>query len=207
MTRAPGFAGGTLALPLDPWMRRYLRWRYPALMILVDTIDLRDNATCSHAQAVSDIAAALAQRLGWSKRRRIALRAAALLHDIGKIGIADHLLRKPGPLDDHEQAIMRAHAALGARLIAPIWPDLAPIIRGHHERWDGTGYPDGLAGPAIPAAARIIAVADSYEAMTSDRPYRAGLPPDQVRAIFAQDQGRQWEPRVVAALLDQLRTE
>src|SRR5207244_8098072 len=118
------------------------------------------------------------------------------LHDIGKIGIDDDILRKPGALTTEEYKIMQTHTIKGAEILGTI-PDLAPVIpivRSHHERWDGKGYPDGLAGEAIPRLARIVAVADTFDAMTSDRPYRKGMAADVAFAEVAKQSGKQFDP-------------
>ncbi len=125
---------------------------------------------------------------------------ATLLRDIGKIGLPDRLLQKPGTLDDGERQTMQAHAALGERIMAPLRSTAAllPIIRHHHERWDGKGYPDGLAGDHIPLGARIIAIADAYNAMLSPRPYRTALSPEKAQQTLLAGAGRQWDPRLVS---------
>jgi putative nucleotidyltransferase with HDIG domain len=131
------------------------------------------------------------------------LRRGALLHDIGKIGVPDHILRKPGPLTENEWTTMRLHPDLGAKIIAhvPFLEEVAVIIRAHHERWDGNGYPVGTAGQAIPLGARIFAVADSFDAMTSDRPYRRGRQLDEALAEVERCSGSQFDPQVVTAFL------
>ena len=125
---------------------------------------------------------------------------AAMLRDIGKIGLPDRLLQKPGTLDDGERQTMQAHAALGEQIMAPLRSTAAllPIIRHHHERWDGKGYPDGLAGDQIPLGARIIAIADAYNALLSPRPYRAALTPEKARQTLLAGAGRQWDARLVS---------
>jgi putative nucleotidyltransferase with HDIG domain len=131
------------------------------------------------------------------------LRRGALLHDIGKIGVPDQILRKPGPLSEHEWTAMRAHPDIGASIIAgiPFLEDVAIIVRAHHERWDGTGYPDRLAGRTIPLGARIFAVADSFDAMTSDRPYRRGRELSEALLEIERHRGTQFDPTVVDAFL------
>jgi HD-GYP domain-containing protein (c-di-GMP phosphodiesterase class II) len=127
------------------------------------------------------------------------LRRAALIHDVGKVGIPDAILSKPGRLDDAELSQMRAHITIGAELIAPLAKaaDLAPVIRHHHERWDGQGYPDGLAGEQIPLEARIVSICDSWDAMVNDRPYRRALTVDSASAELAAGAGSQWDPALV----------
>src|SRR5439155_8767642 len=128
---------------------------------------------------------------------------AGLLHDVGKIGIRDDVLQKPGRLTAEETAHIQEHPVIGDRLVCHIKPlqHLRPGVRNHHERWDGRGYPDGLAGEDIPLQARILAVADSCDAMMSARPYRSALPPVRIDAIMLEGAGSQWDPRVVEAFL------
>lgn len=132
------------------------------------------------------------------------IKLAAHLHDVGKVGIPDAILRKPGPLDDGEWALMREHPAIGARMLtfAGLLPSVRVMVRAHHERFDGTGYPDGLRGRDIPLGARIVAVADAYDAMTSVRPYRAGLPKDEALGRLWQARGTQFDPDAVEAFAD-----
>ncbi len=142
----------------------------------------------------------MALGLGAAEAETIA--RAGLLHDIGKIGVAEHVLRKPGPLDAEDWAQMRRHPLVGAQIVEAFdfFEAGAVIIRHHHERWDGGGYPDGLRGPAIPLGARIVAVADVYDALTSARPYRAALGHDEALALVAAQAGRTLDARVVGAL-------
>ena len=131
------------------------------------------------------------------------IRLGTPLHDIGKIGIDDAILRKPGPLTADEFKIMQTHTVKGATILGTI-PDLAPVIpivRSHHERWDGKGYPDGLVGPGIPRLARVVAVADTFDAMTSDRPYRKGLAAEVAFAEVEKQSGKQFDPECAGAFL------
>lgn len=152
------------------------------------------------AEQVTAYAQALGRALELPDEALRLLGQAAMLRDIGKIGLPDRLLQKPGTLDDGERQTMQAHAALGERIMAPLRSTAAllPIIRHHHERWDGRGYPDGLAGDQIPLGARIIAIADAYHAMLSPRPYRAALTPEKARQTLAAGAGRQWDARLVS---------
>jgi putative nucleotidyltransferase with HDIG domain len=131
------------------------------------------------------------------------LRRGALLHDIGKIGVPDNVLRKPTALSEGEWAVMKRHPEFGAQIISgiPFLEDVARIVRHHHERWDGMGYPDGLRGDRIPLGARIFAVGDSFDAMTSDRPYRRGLLIDAAREEIRRCANSQFDPAVVTAFL------
>lgn len=179
-----------------------LRDTYDAtLRALATALDTRDNETAGHAQRVTRLAVRLGQELGLDPAALQELERGAMLHDIGKIGVPDAILRKPGPLTDEEWALMRRHAAFGAAMLdgIPFLSDAVPLVRHHHERWDGRGYPDGLAGEAIPLGARIFAVADAFDAMTSERPYRRPMTLAQARAELARCAGSQFDPAVVAA--------
>jgi hypothetical protein len=164
-----------------------------------EALELRDRETEGHCQRVVHYAHAMAAALGLPPGEVKAVVHGAMLHDIGKIGVRDAILRKPGPLTAEERAEMERHPEIGYRMIAHI-PFLGPaglLVRHHHERWDGAGYPDRLAGEAIPLGARIFAVADAFDAMTSDRPYRAALPWEVALAELTRFSGAQFDPRVV----------
>jgi hypothetical protein len=174
---------------------------------LLTAVQARDAYTADHSRAVVDAAAAVARELGLSEREVTDVKHVALLHDIGKIALPDGILRKPGPLDDEEWQIMRRHPVHGAEMIAalPGLCHLAPMVRAEHERWDGKGYPDGLAGEQIPPASRITLACDAYHAMTSDRPYRRALGREKARAEIANGLGSQFCPdagRALLAILD-----
>ena len=176
-----------------------------AAMLLAETLDLRDVSTARHSQTVGRYAEEIARALGLPSDRIERIRAAGVLHDIGKLGVADAVLQKPGPLTDDEWADMRRHPELGARILDHAnLRDISGWVLAHHERLDGRGYPHGLAGEAIPLEARILAVADAYEAMTADRPYRVGLGHDAARAELGACAGTQFDPRVVHAFLNVL---
>ncbi len=166
-------------------------------------LDLRDHETAGHAQRVTELAVALGRRLGVDESGLIALRWGALLHDIGKIGVPDSILNKPGPLDDEEWEVMRAHPGIARELLAPIsfLGDAIDVPAHHHERWDGRGYPDGLAGEAIPLAARIFAVVDVWDALRSDRPYRRAWTPEAVTRHLRENAGHHFDPKVAEAFL------
>jgi putative nucleotidyltransferase with HDIG domain len=173
------------------------------LAALSSALDVRDTETEGHARRVVRYMELIAAVLGVPADQHPTLRRGALLHDIGKIGVPDHILRKPGALTDHEWTTMKTHPDLGAKIIAniPFLEEVAVIIRAHHERWDGNGYPEGLAGENIPLGARIFAVADSFDAMTSDRPYRRGRQLDAALAEIERCSGTQFDPAVVVAFL------
>jgi diguanylate cyclase (GGDEF)-like protein len=173
-----------------------------AAMLLAETLDLRDVSTARHSQTVGRYAEGIARALGLPEERVQRIRAAGVLHDVGKLGIADAVLQKPGALTDEEWADMRRHPELGARILEHAnLRDISGWVLAHHERVDGRGYPHGLAGAAIPLEARILAVADAYEAMTADRPYRAALSHDAARAELEACAGAQFDPEVVDAFL------
>ena len=156
-----------------------------------------------HSERVAAIAQAVARKLGWGRRELRELDLGAPLHDIGKLTIADEVLLKPGRLDDHELLQIRAHPLAGARLLEGVRALRAalPCILHHHERWDGRGYPRGLAGHEIPQAARIVAVADAFDAMTSTRPYREALPVEEALAELDRCAGTQFDPEASEAFL------
>jgi HD-GYP domain-containing protein (c-di-GMP phosphodiesterase class II) len=173
---------------------------------LAALLDLRDGYTGQHSSSVVELCGHVARRMGVVGEDLAHLDVAAHLHDLGKIGVPDEILHKPGPLDATEWSIMREHPVWGARALESI-PGFRPAsraVRGHHERWDGGGYPDGLAGEEIPVAARVIAVCDAYEAMTSTRPYRPALPAAEARERLVANTGTQFDPAAVWALLDAL---
>jgi ribonuclease P protein subunit RPR2 len=171
---------------------------------LAGLLELRDDETGSHAKRVTGIALELTRAIDPGLAADPELRYGFLLHDIGKIGIPDAILLKPGPLTEEEERQLHVHPVLGEHLVSSI-PYLTGVAREviayHHERWDGGGYPWGLRGRDIPLAARIFAVADAYDAMTSSRPYRAALSLDEARAEIARGAGGQFDPDVVAAFL------
>jgi response regulator RpfG family c-di-GMP phosphodiesterase len=169
----------------------------------VHALDLRDKETEGHTQRVTALAVALGRAMGLSAQEVVHLRRGALLHDIGKLGIPDSILHKPGPLSPEEWQIMRMHPVYAYEWLAPIEYLHAALAVPwcHHERWDGTGYPQGLCGEAIPLLARIFAVIDVWDAMTNDRPYHRARPAHVVRQIISQEAGRHFDPQVVRAFL------
>lgn len=171
-----------------------------AVLALANAMDARDTYTADHSQRLAQWAVAVARALGLSEEDVQGVHSGALLHDIGKLGVPDEILLKPGPLTEEEWTIIRRHPAEGARILAPVrrLHPVVPIVRHHQERWDGTGYPAGLAGEAIPLGARILAVVDAYVAMTDDRPYRAARSHDDAVAELRRCAGTQFDPRIVA---------
>ncbi|HEX8714134.1 MAG TPA: HD-GYP domain-containing protein, partial [Solirubrobacteraceae bacterium] len=176
------------------------------LTALMSTVEAKDDYTASHEEQVGELAERVAARLGVSAPRAVDVRHAALLHDVGKVAVPSEILSKPAPLTDAEWVTMRSHAEIGGELVAriPAFAHLAEAVRASHERWDGGGYPDGLAGERIPLAARIIAACDTYEAIVTDRPYRAASPPEDAARELLRVAGGQLDPSVVDALLDEL---
>lgn len=158
----------------------------------------------THTDRVVYFACAIGRELGLSDESMRILQQAAMLRDVGKIGLPDRILQKPGVLDDDEQKRMQGHTVMGEQIMSPLrsTTSLLPIIRHHHERVDGKGYPDGLAGDQIPLGARIVAIADAYEAMVSPRPYRPALTPTKALTTLRAGAGKQWDSRLVAVFAD-----
>jgi diguanylate cyclase (GGDEF)-like protein len=174
---------------------------------LAETLDIRDTGVVGHCQSVGRYAELTAIELGLPQERVERVRLAGVLHDVGKIGVSDRVITKPGPLDADEWREMRTHPEIGARLLAhPEFDDLRGWVLSHHERPDGRGYPQGLAGDSIPIEASILAVADAYEAMTADRAYRPAMGQEAARAELEAGAGTQFDARVVRAFLAALAT-
>ncbi len=170
---------------------------------LADAIEKRDPYTGGHTRRVLRYSTIIARSLGMSREEIEKVELAAVLHDVGKIGVGDSILGKKGPLDDEEFAAMKRHPVIGAEIMGhvPGLVELIPGIRDHHERLDGKGYPGGMAGEAISMMARIISVADSFDAMTTTRPYRSGLSVEYALSELRRCSGSQFEPRVVEAFI------
>ena len=218
---------GILAADVDPWSLILLvvpiviahvafkdlkETRYETIQVLndmADTIDLRDTCTGGHSEQVADLVHRMLIQLKISGPEAALIEISARLHDIGKIGIPDRILLKPGKLTPEEMAVMQTHAQKGAELIGR-YKDFsrgAAIVRHHHERWDGEGYPAHLKEHEIPFGARVIAVADSFEAMTSDRPYRKALSVERAIQILLEGRGTQWDPTIVNAFVDMVMSQ
>jgi HD-GYP domain-containing protein (c-di-GMP phosphodiesterase class II) len=166
-------------------------------------MEAKDHYTAAHADMLAMMAVSVGRKLGLSETELRDLQFASVLHDIGKIGIPGNILNKPDKLTDEEFAVMAEHTIIGERIISAI-DYLAPIgkaIRAAHERWDGRGYPDGVAGEAIPRPARILFVCDAFHAMTSDRPYRKAMPAEEALEELRRNAGKQFDPEVVEAFL------
>ena len=180
--------------------------RFRAAASLAKAVDLRDTYTGSHSARVAELAARVAARLGLDQEQIELSRLAGSLHDLGKLAIPEEILRKPGPLTGPERLVLERHPQIGFRMLDSLGIDpVADWILHHHERWDGTGYPDRLPGPEIPLGSRIIFVVDAYDAMTSDRVYRGRLAQEDALAELERCAGTQFDPSVVAALADELQ--
>ena len=191
--------------------RRLLDSNLSLIRSLGNAVAKRDSDTDAHNYRVTLYAVALAEKLHWPKGEIAHLIAGAFLHDVGKIGIPDHILLKPGKLTEDEFEIMKTHALLGLDIVAGnAWMNAAPVIRSHHERFDGSGYPDGLSGLEIPRGARLFAVVDVFDALVSARPYKVPLPFETALALIENESGRHFDPEIVIAfsgIIDRLYQE
>jgi putative nucleotidyltransferase with HDIG domain len=174
------------------------------LSVLSDVIEARDPYIRGHSARVTALAEAVARCLGWSAEQLESLRVGGPLHDIGKLGVSEEVLRKVGRLDAHELAQIREHPRLGARILlrASVLREALPYVLYHHERWDGAGYPSGRAGEEIPLEARLLAIADAFDAMTSDRPYRRALTQEHALAEIERCAGTQFDPELARVFLE-----
>ena len=170
---------------------------------LANALEANDEYTSSHARWITDLALRVGRALGLDARALKRLELGALFHDIGKIGIPEAILSKPGPLTPDEWNVVRLHPELGARILGPIerLEDVCEIVRHCHEHWDGSGYPEGIGGEEIPIEARVVLVCDAYHAMTTDRPYRKRLPVEEARRRLREAAGTQFDPDVVEVFL------
>jgi len=211
-------AGVLLALPLVVLLRVFSRERrvridhelelrdaYRGTAFLLGDVIEADNAyTGTHSRDVVDLTLAVVDELGLSARQRRDAEFAALLHDVGKVRVPNEIINKPGPLTDEERAIIEQHTIEGERMLlrfGGLLGEIGRIVRACHERWDGTGYPDGAAGEEIPVIARIVCCCDAFNAMTSDRSYRKALPVGEAMAELRRNSGTQFDPAVVEALV------
>lgn len=177
------------------------------VQMLAETIRVKDPDLRTHSETVSDYVVTVSRRLGMSQDQRERLRFGSLLHDVGKIAISEQILLKPGALNEDEWRQIRLHPVIGARLLRQV-PSVAPLadaVLHHHERWDGSGYPDGMAGVAIPLGSRIIAVADAFSAMTADRPYRESMTVAQACSELERSAGSCFDPQVVELFVAEVR--
>lgn len=188
------------AIDLRKTYRRLQQSSFQSLLGLANALEAKDVYTRGHSERVATLARRIALAAGVPPGAADTIAQAGLLHDLGKIGIPESVLRKPGPLGDEEWAVMRRHPVVGAQIVSPLefFADGAVIVRHHHERHDGSGYPDGLRGELIPLGARIVAVADVYDALTSDRPYRPRLARAEVVRHLESAAGETLDARLTA---------
>jgi HD-GYP domain-containing protein (c-di-GMP phosphodiesterase class II) len=182
-----------------------IREMYVATMTsLAQVVEAKDTTTRGHLDRTHRYGMVLAERLDPELAARPEVGYGFFLHDIGKVGVPEAVLCKPGPLDEAEWTVMREHPSIGAQIVSPIrfLAGAVEIVQSHHERWDGGGYPKGLRADEIPLAARVFAIADSFDAMTSDRPYRVAMPVEQALEEVREGAGSQFDPTVVRAFLD-----
>lgn len=179
---------------------------FSVMDILIGLLEIKDSYTASHSRQVRKLSIAIAHNLGLDEQQIRDIAFAATLHDIGKIGVSGTILNKPGKLTKHEFAAIKQHPVIADNVLKNIdeLENVRKIIRHHHENYDGTGYPDQLSGDEIPIAARVVSVADAFDAMTSDRPYRKALSYDDALVILFREAGRQFDPRVVNSLSEYL---
>jgi len=177
------------------------------IFALARAVEAKDSYTKEHILRIAKYAERLGRALNLESQEILAIRYGGILHDIGKIGVSEAILRKPGPLTEQEWLEIRKHPIIGESIIQPMRfaNKVGPIVRGHHERWDGKGYPDGLKEKAIPLGARIVALVDSYDAMTTDRPYRKALSVKRACREIEQDAGSKFDPELVPIFLKLLK--
>jgi putative two-component system response regulator len=178
------------------------------IFTMAAAVEAKDATTGEHLQHMTHYAGLLGQAMGLGEHDMRLLRYGAILHDIGKVGVSEAILCKPGPLDEYEWSEMRQHPVVGEKICGQLRfaRDVGPIIRHHHEHWDGSGYTDALSGEGIPLLARVIAVVDAFDAMTSHRPYRMALPEDEAMRRLVDGSGTQWDPHIVQQFLKFLRS-
>jgi putative nucleotidyltransferase with HDIG domain len=195
--------GARMVAELQSKNRELAKAYLDTITAVVNTLEARDPYTRGHTERVTTIAKAIAGRLGLSGEELFIIEIGALLHDVGKIGVTDAILRKPGPLDSGEYEEIREHPEKGRHILSNIayLEKVIPCVLHHHERYDGSGYPQHLAGADIPLPGRIISVADAFDAMTSDRPYRRGMQFARAVAELRRGAGKQFDPKVVRAFL------
>jgi HD-GYP domain-containing protein (c-di-GMP phosphodiesterase class II) len=192
------------AVDLKTTHRRLQRSILQSLLGLANALEAKDEYTRGHSDRVAALARRLALEAGLTVRQADVIAQSGLLHDLGKIGVPEHILRKSGPLSEEEWALMRRHPVTGSQIVAPLesFAEGALIVRHHHEREDGSGYPDGLSGETIPLGARVVAVADVYDALTSERPYRRALTHTEALEWLAAEAGRTLDARLTRLFCD-----
>ena len=201
-------AGASAAIARSQLGRRLTESYLQVIRALAGAIEARDRYTAGHTDRVSRMAEIVAGKLGWNDRKMLELRHGCTLHDIGKIGVPDSILNKPGSLTEYERKIMMKHPEMGVKIIEGIdfLRGAIPYILYHHERYDGAGYPMGLEGEDIPIEGRILAVVDTVDAIVSDRPYRKGAPPEQAISELIKHKGTQFDPKVVDIFLKEYQS-
>ncbi|MHC4955633.1 MAG: HD-GYP domain-containing protein [Planctomycetota bacterium] len=199
--RLLSIAGRDLAMAVEnDRLRAEQRRSYLGIVAtLIEAVEAKDRFNRGHSRRVADLASEFARRLALPERDVELVETAGKLHDIGKIGVPEDILNKPGRLTNDEFDVIKSHPVIGEQILKPLdfLSETWPIVRHHHERWDGGGYPDGLRGDAIPRSAALLAIVDSYDAMTSTRPYREGLPKERALEILRDGAGDQWDPALV----------
>lgn len=202
-----GRAFNQMAKSLYQSRKKIIGYLLRVVKTLIRILEVRDQYTRGHSEAVADYAGQIAERMGFSRDTVKFFKRITLLHDIGKLGIKDHILHKPGPLTEEEWAVMRRHPIIGEEILRPVLAgeDMLAIVRGHHERYDGTGYPDKLQRDKINVFASIVSVADAYHAMTSDRSYRKALSRAEAIAELKKHSGTQFNPQIVEIFLNILK--
>jgi len=171
---------------------------------LIEAVEAKDRFNRGHSRRVAHLARRFSQHLGMSEREAELVETAAKLHDIGKIGIPEEILNKKGRLTDDEFDVIKSHPVIGEQILMPLefLSEARPIVRHHHERWDGGGYPDGLSHSSIPRAAALLSIVDAFDAMTSTRPYREGMEPERAQGILGEGAGTQWDPDLVERFVE-----
>ncbi|MGE5472770.1 MAG: HD domain-containing phosphohydrolase [Ignavibacteriales bacterium] len=179
------------------------------VLMLANALEARDKFSQGHSERVAYASICIAKRFNTPQYQLEMLYSACLLHDIGKIGVPEEIYRKPGKLDDDDMIYIKAHTTIAERILAPIpaFKEMIPIIRHHHERVDGKGYPDGLEGDKIPFLARIVTVADTFDAITSDRPYRSGKTFEEAMKIIEEEKGKQLDAQIADIFLSMLNAK
>lgn len=187
-------------------LNRQLERTEDVIFILAAAVEAKDPTTGAHLQRMVDSSQQLGQALGLDNKELTVLRYGAVLHDIGKVSVSEAILRKPGALIEEEWAEMRLHPVIGEKICQPLRHahSVSLIIRHHHERWDGTGYADGLAGEDIPHLARLVAIVDAFDAMTNDRPYRPALSLEEASERLTAGAGSQWDPDMTPIFVDKV---
>lgn len=201
-----GLFAGWLANREREALKRVANMSRDALNALVAALDAREHQTERHSHRVANLAVRIGQRLNLRPESLEVIRQASVLHDVGKIGVPDSILLKPGPLTGEERRIMQEHAGMGYNILITTshLREVAELVLAHHERFDGTGYPKGLMGESVPLGSRIFAVADVYDALTNNRPYREALPQEQALEIIRDQAGKAFDPQVVSAFMAEL---